>query len=435
MIKIIVHQDIDVDLTSKLVRSLEYMAKMIDLDVDVKVSDGNQFESDSVVIMHLDAANFNSFQANAQLMQSIETHPGSVIVIVENNIFSQLPDCLSGAQVYQYSPLSDNVLAENGKLFAEKSLDVMAHDVVCYLKSVNTKKNDNFTLFIGVPDTEVAHVFQGVLREAEHRNFNIYPSVINPTGKKIIADKQQLWSQLDKCNLAVHFISHQMLERYPKEQGPALQINHLVAEYCNQPGHENLKRIIYLTPEDSNTTPEISRRIAEFKNNDYDMKNAEMVQLPLERLKNILISNYMEWLKPSTVKSNKFEVKSLYFIHPPHKEKNVGDICQWLENHKIEYSKSQVDLDQLDLLLYHKSMMTLCNGVLIYNDGNEQWLKRKISDVVKSPGWGRQSNFKFIIICGEKISAQCSDIIRNDVDYIELTGVMDFERLKEIISD
>ncbi len=432
MTKIIVLQELFADMTERMVQSLVFMAKMTGHAVEVSSSTFNQITNDAAVLVYLDSANLKSFQDNKQFVQAISQHSGICIAIVDELVHKKMPECLSNAQVYLRQSA---VEAEEQNNNAESNLEAMAHNVICYLKSIATNNPSGFSLFLGMPDAESAPVFQGVLLESEHRGFNVYPQVINPSGKNSLADRQLVFSQLDKCQLAIHFISHKMMEHYPQEQCPAMQLNHLVAEYCNQPGHESLKRIIYITPEDSNTSPEVSRHIAEFKNNSFDLANAELVQVPLERLKNVLISRYMEWATPAETKSVTFDIKPLYFIFPPHKEKNVNDICKWLENNGLLYNKSQVDLDQLDLLRYHEAVMTQCRGLLIYNDGNEQWLKRKINDVVKSPGWGRQTNFKFIVICGEKLSESCSKAIHGEADFAEMTGTLNYEQLKNIISD
>lgn len=434
MVSITIFQSSDTTLTDKMATSLPFMATMVGIEVEVNLVSEPTFSSGDVILLHLNNTNLSKFQSNKALQTTLKNHQGVVITIFDEQTFDQQIECLNNSEVYMYRANAELTL-ENEAGDNESNIDILAHDIVSFIKSINQKQRGEFSVFLGPPDAEVSAVFQGIHHECIHRNFSIAPTIINPSGAEIINNKELLWQYLDKCQLAIHFISHQMLESNTKKMAPAMQINHLVAEYCNEKTDCRLKRIIYITPEDVNTTPDTARRIAEFKNDSFNLKNAELVQVPLERLKNVLINRYVEWLEPEKKVDDHIEKKSLYFIYPPRKENLVGDICKWFEDNKIDYAKSQVDLDQLKLLRYHEFMMVNANGLIIYNDGNEQWLRRKISDVIKSPGWGRNSYFNYIIICGKKMSETCKNIVTHECDIIDLTGDIDYNKLKKIISD
>jgi hypothetical protein len=56
--------------------------------------------------------------------------------------------------------------------------------------------------------------------------------------------------------------------------------------------------------------------------------------------------------------------------------------------------------DESELREYHEESLRLCEGVLIfYGAGNEMWLRRKLREVQKSAGYGRERPMRALGIC------------------------------------
>ena len=151
--------------------------------------------------------------------------------------------------------------------------------------------------------------------------------------------------------------------------------------------------------EDSNEL--LSQKILQFKSDTKSLFNAEMVQTPAEKFKEVVLQKLNELSMPLSVKTQADDViDDIYFIYAPGQEKQISFYTEWFTKNNINYSKSQIELDQLDLVNYHQKKLTTCKGVVIFNNGNIEWLSRKLSDIKKSPGWGRKKPFKVKAIFG-----------------------------------
>jgi hypothetical protein len=438
-VEIRILQGVDKNFTQKISQSLDFLIDRIKFPASVKIEESLSVESnfEGHLILYIDILGLEKLsqnQVNINILSKFQEKQGKVIVIFEDIYLSQIPDYLSKAHTYFLSSPEDNPDGDGSvNKNNNTTLITVLHDIAHYIKTIHTQNKDSFSIYFGTPDIDIFNIYQNILRETIHRGHNFLPVAINPTGKQQMSDKTQLWADLKKCHLSIHMISHQALAQYPEKYGPSLEINRQVAEYCNQPGSEHLKRIIFVPAEDESTNEQFIRKIAMFKNDSSNLKNAELVQIPVEKLKNIIQSKYYDWCHPDEKKVNSFsEDQAVYFIFPPGYEEKVEPYITWFDKNNILYNRSQIGLDQLDLLRYHQEMLKTCQGVIIYYDGNEEWLSRKISDLKKSPGWGRLKPFSFKVICGEPIEKQIPEI-QKDKNIKILTGKIDLDQLKNAI--
>ncbi len=433
-------QGFDNNKSKKIAATLSFMASRIGLQLKISIIENfnREIKPNQVVLIELDEITLEHLAKNQSSVSFLSNHQkndGKVIIILDDVQANQIPEYLSLAHTF-YLFSADNLLSpdEPGIISApEPNLMNVLHDVVHYIKFVNHSKNEGFRIFFAPPDIEEHAIFQATMRETMHREFEVLPLAINPTAKKQLLNNNSLIGDLNKANLSIHFISHNALLNFPEHLSPSLEVNKKVAEYCHRDEGKNLQRIIYIPAEDENASELVSRKIALFKNDSYHLKNAELVQIPVEKLKNIITTKYIEWLNPAKKTKNKIIGNgTLYFIYPPGCDHKVESYLNWFNQNNIPFSKSQIGLDQLELLQYHQEMLTKCHGVLIYNDGNEEWLSRKLSDLIKSPGWGRVNPFKYKVILGEPVEKKIEQSA-NDQKLIILTGETNYKQLKEVI--
>jgi hypothetical protein len=115
-----------------------------------------------------------------------------------------------------------------------------------------------------------------------------------------------------------------------------------------------------------------------------------LLQVKLEDLKTVIRTKLAQKSKPSTVVNQQTGASRVYLIC----DQQDVDAVEPLQNHLFEQG-CEVTLPLLDgteseVLNDHKENLLLCDAVLIYQGrASEGWLRMKLRDLIKLPGYGR----------------------------------------------
>jgi len=365
-----------------------------------------------------------------------------VIIVLDDLKIIEIPEYFHLFPVFSLSTF-DNSTFNDEEEWSPKGnntsqLTEILNDIVHFI--IRTKypqaNNDAITFYVGPFDDSTTIEYQKITRELLHRKFNIVPEVANPSAKELIDNQEYLLEMLRNADFAIHFIGHQSIVDFPEKISPAIKINQITADFCSTIDGQNLQRIIYVPAENSETSDMVEQKISQFKSNTHSLLNAELIQTPIEKLKEIVLQKIKELSIPithSVIDENKD--KDVYFIYPSEEENQITPFCEWFKQENISYSLSQINLDQLELLQYHQKQLSSCQGVVIYNSGNSQWLERKLSDIVKAPGWGRKHRFRFIIVCGKELTGdQLKKIQHHEIEFFKDESALKKYNIKELLS-
>lgn len=379
-------------------------------------------------------------KSNKEFFLKKEFRNNQIILILDDIDLQNLPEYLQYFQTFSLNSsinYSDDENIEWNKTENSNSkLFEVLNDIIQFIKRVKTSTpKENLTIYIGPSDDNTTLEYQKITRELLHRDFNITPEISNPSAKEIIDNVDYFQSLLQSADLSIHFVGHKSLLDYPEKKSSALKVNEIAANFCKTSEGELLQRIVYVPAENANTNELLSQKILQFKSDTKSLLNAELIQTPIEKFKEVVLQKLHELSKPFTQHSHIEDIADdIYIIYPPGNEDNIKIYADWFEKNKIPYSKSQVDLDQLELLNYHQKKLTTCKGVLIFDSGNTQWLKRKLSDIKKSPGWGRKKPFEFKAISGLK-----PELIAKNTDnsFLKISDIKNLEssNIKELLKD
>ncbi|MCK5168954.1 MAG: hypothetical protein KAQ75_03665 [Bacteroidales bacterium] len=149
------------------------------------------------------------------------------------------------------------------------------------------------------------------------------------------------------------------------------------------------------------------------------------MQTPIEVFKTIIENKAEEILDikiQAKAKSEGIKNKSVYVISNDLNSKIFSDIKQELLKQKLTVLEATQKANKIDLIQEHYFNLINCDALLIdYSVENLQWLNSKLSDILKSPGFGRKKNFlaKSVLINTGKspaINLQIKDLdlINND---------------------
>ncbi len=80
----------------------------------------------------------------------------------------------------------------------------------------------------------------------------------------------------------------------------------------------------------------------------------------------------------------------VYFIADQRDAERIVPWCDALFDEHLEVIQPIFDGDEADLRAFHEETLSSCDACLIfYGAGNELWLRRKLREIQKSPGYGR----------------------------------------------
>lgn len=215
--------------------------------------------------------------------------------------------------------------------------------------------------------------------------------------------QHQINEKLSKCQLSIHLIGEDS-GKLIKDRGLSiLEIeNQLSAEHSRQvndkPGvkyYERFNRIIWLSNNRENLGVKQKLFIDNLKKDLVNIKYAEILECPIETLKGFVVGKIREQQKrnePAIINGSNNK-KSIYLICDVTERDQCGPISSYLKDQGYEVIFSNFDGELLQIRDSHLRNLQVCDGTLIYyGNNNENWVKSKLFDSVKSLGLGRNKD-------------------------------------------
>jgi hypothetical protein len=389
--------------------TLNYISKNNKINNNIKLINNLDIEinEDDFLILIIDELTLNRFITDFDLKTFFENkiYSANRIILVLNDInFAKLPEYM---QFFRFFILSSYNELENENIELSKVSDYriveIVTDIIFFIKKIKKGLQKNIhTVYICPADGNTTLEYQKIIRELLHREYNLLPEIVNPKINNLKTGTKDINPLLKKTDLSIHFIGHKSLIDYPEKESYALKINNIAADFCKTNKDNNLQRIVYVPPENEYSNELLIQKISLFKNDINALYNAELIQTPVEKFKDVILQKLHDLdKKQSNNNTDLLQHDDIYIIYQPECEDETNKIQKLLQSNGITIAKSQVNLDQLELLNYHQNKLTTCKGVIIfYNNKNKDWIKRKLSDIKKAPGWGRKTPFKVKILCG-----------------------------------
>jgi hypothetical protein len=90
----------------------------------------------------------------------------------------------------------------------------------------------------------------------------------------------------------------------------------------------------------------------------------------------------------------------LYLIYDQRDALITSPWEDFLFEQKLEVIRPAFEGDEAEIREYHQENLRNCDAALIfYGSGNECWLRRKLRELQKSPGYGRSKPIPIVAIC------------------------------------
>ncbi|MCG8308440.1 MAG: hypothetical protein MI975_13685 [Cytophagales bacterium] len=237
-----------------------------------------------------------------------------------------------------------------------------------------------------------------IKRELIRNGYKVLPEKNMPIDLESIM--KQVKKDLATCNMSVHLVGSD----YGKIQGSNVSIidlqNRMAAEHFNElekldsDSELNLGRVIWVAPELTNISVKQRLFIENLKKDSDSMLRADLLETTIEELKTFVINKIHEELnkrRQLTGSGDKERNKIIYLIY----DKSEAHKCKKIENYLLsngyEVISSNFSGNPDEIRTKHNEYLRKCDAALIYyGNENEEWMKSKQKDLLKSLGLGRK---------------------------------------------
>ncbi len=236
-----------------------------------------------------------------------------------------------------------------------------------------------------------------IRRELLRHGYNVLP---NHSLSSSLADvEKDVIEELKECSLSIHLIGNSYGDIPEGSDRSIVDIqNRLAAEISSETKGKKgeLSRLIWISPEQSHISEQQRSFIENIKRDTSSLEGAEILQTPLEDFKNIIRNELLEAgiddkLSGSIEQNGKDDgLKKVYLIHDKIDESEIGNIKKQIEKSGCKVISPVFEGGLLELREQHISNLKHFDAALIYKGKvNDQWVRMKMLDILKAPGFGR----------------------------------------------
>ncbi len=237
-----------------------------------------------------------------------------------------------------------------------------------------------------------------IKRELQRYGFKVLPDHALPPNHDDIV--KEVKSALKGCDLSIHLIGTTYGEI---PEGSSISIvdlqNQLASEWCLSKNKEktksDTKRFIWIASNLQAASEKQMTFIENVKRDIASLESAEILQTPLEDFKGIIreelfgvkkeIFNFFE------PENSKDKNQKVYLIHDKVDNKSVGPIVSAIEKMGFTVLEPTFQGDLLNMREGHIKNLRHFDYALVYQGNvNDQWVRMKLLDLLKAPGFGRR---------------------------------------------
>jgi hypothetical protein len=260
-----------------------------------------------------------------------------------------------------------------------------------------------------------------VRRELRSHGYEVLPQKYLPVDKSSI--EMAIKDDLANARLSIHLIGEDYGKRIDGHDISIIDLqNELAHEYTGIMLKENAKndlkksfgRLIWLSPDIKNITERQKIFIENIKTEAALYNETEVLEIDLEEMKSIIIEEIESGGRFNTkhreingyvAPSREDLSKIIYLIYDRDDKEESQKILKLLQKAHFRVVQPIFEGELMDVRYIHQENLKRCDGVIIYyGKTSDAWIKTKLQDVRKAPGFGRSKPLraKAVYLEGEK---------------------------------
>jgi len=273
------------------------------------------------------------------------------------------------------------------------------YDLTCEISKIvksqqNNTKNYKGNIFVAETSIDQKQNRDILIRELEHSGYKVLPD------KKLSEDldefSQQVHEYMVRCFLSVHIIGNEYAPLFKPIEVSGVEVQNDIFHEVAHDKQNSIFRLVWIAPDLKPKSEKQKKYIENFKRNIELLQHTEIIQAPIEVFKSIInkkiydLQNEKTLKKPEVIK----EKNSVYILSDDKESDITAAVIKQFEESGIEvlsYNKTSNKIDQVHF--HYKGLIKSDAVVILYTQENIQWLNSKLSDIIKSPGFGKKNQF------------------------------------------
>lgn len=292
---------------------------------------------------------------------------------------------------------SDFFSEEAEKQYWMKMVDLAydIHETLIFLKEGETNadvKNifKRKTIYLAETGHDLSVQRNIIKRELQRHGYIVLPNHTLPTQFSEL--EKMVKKDLEECSLSIHLIGSAYGEIPDGADQSVVDIQNKLAaaqSAVKKSRKEEFSRLIWISPNLKNASDRQKGFIDSIKRDVDAQEGAEILQNPLEDFKNIMREELME--SQERVLAEDHQGKAIYLLHDRVDQQAVRPFKEAIEKNGFKVIEPIFEGDLLDVRKNHIDNLRALDGAIIFKDKvNDQWVRMKVLDLLKAPGFGRK---------------------------------------------
>lgn len=283
-----------------------------------------------------------------------------------------------------------------------------------------------------------------IRRELQRYGYKVLPETTLPVNSGEL--EETVRKELDECNLSIHLIGNSYGEIPKGSERSVVDLQNKIAGETSANGRKSgkLNRLIWISPDLKNTSERQRTFIENIKRDISALEGAEILQTPLEDFKNIIREELIDvsgekkfQIGVSRPKIENKGTKMVYLVYDLIDEKEVNPLIKFIEKSGYEVIHPAFEGELLELRQKHiENLVEFDLALIYYGKVNLQWVRMKLLDLLKAPGFGRAKPILGRgILTGTGININKESFSLYDVDIIDGGKELPLDDIKNFLEN
>lgn len=256
-----------------------------------------------------------------------------------------------------------------------------------------------------------------IKRELLRHGYVVLPSATLATG--LAAIERQVKADLETCSMSIHLIGSAYGEIPEGSDRSIVDIQNSLAAAHSLAAREagqSFTRLIWIAQNLRNASDRQKAFIDTIKRDLDAQEGAEILQTPLEDFKNIMRE---ELLGTGAAQAEEHAGRTIYLMHDRIDAEAVRPFREAIEKSGFKVLEPAFEGDLMDSRKRHINNLRTFDGAIIFkNKVNDQWVRMKVLDLLKAPGFGRKKPIRGKAILSTEPLPEMAQLKNQDIEVI-----------------
>ncbi|MDX1627147.1 MAG: DUF4062 domain-containing protein [Fulvivirga sp.] len=278
-----------------------------------------------------------------------------------------------------------------------------------------------------------------IKRDLQRHGYKVLPDQTLP--QELDRLEKQVKDYIASSDLSIHLIGNSYGEIPEGSDRSVVDIQNKIAALRSMEVKDKstFSRLIWISPHLENASEKQLAFIENIKRDLSSSEGAEILQTPLEDFKNIVREELIEvglgkkYTQQATTSNGK---PSVYVLHDKIDEQGTEKIKKAIEKAGYKVLTPAFNGELLELRQRHITNLRDFDAAIIYQDKvNDQWVRMKLLDLLKAPGFGRKKPIKGKAIMSNKDNSMMGDYEKKDIMLIKSDSSSAMDSLKAFLDE